>query len=60
VSWRPPLRYQRKVWEARQCVTGFEFLESAPERVVNESLRANPKNQWRSQEVGDVRNADIC
>jgi hypothetical protein len=29
-----------------------------PKRMIHETVRVKPKMQWRSQEVGDVRNVD--
>jgi hypothetical protein len=33
-SWRLPPRLQKKTWEARQCMAGLEFLQTALERAV--------------------------
>jgi hypothetical protein len=53
-----PPRFQRKAWEARQCVAGSVFLQAAPEMVMQEALWVNPKLQWRPQDIGGAMNME--
>jgi hypothetical protein len=33
-------------------------LQAAPDRTMSETMRLNPKMQWKPQEVRDARNVD--
>jgi hypothetical protein len=50
----------KEVLRFRQCVQQGQGLPGIPERVTHEALRVKLKMQWRSQEVRDVRNWNIC
>jgi hypothetical protein len=56
--WKIPPRFQRKVYEARQCVVGPGSLQVIPERVMYEDVRVKSKTQRRLQEVADARNME--
>jgi hypothetical protein len=45
-----------KAGEARKYVTGFEFMQTDPVRVIHGAVRVKPKLEWRLQDVGDARN----
>lgn len=49
-SQRIQPRFQRKAWEARQCVAMLGFLQAAPEGAIGEAGRVKPKMQLRPQE----------
>lgn len=36
-SWRLPPRFQRKNWEARQCVAGSGSTQAAPQKVMRKA-----------------------
>jgi hypothetical protein len=57
-SQRLPLRFQRKAWEARQCVAGSASLQAACERAMLVAIKVKTKWQWRPQEVKDSRNVE--
>jgi hypothetical protein len=57
VLWTLQPIFQRKAWEARQCVTESGSLCATPEKVTCEAMKVKPQLQWRPQNVGDVRNA---
>lgn len=45
-SGRPPLRFQKETWEARQCT---------PEMAICEAVLMKPKVELRPEKVGEAK-----